>query len=162
LKTNLDKEEDMNNRHRYGPSDPLVTAQFTVPGSNLEVVELYARRIGFATSEQSAHNHDGPRATDKIRCSACRWFEVHLFKTDDGQYVVHTAGISTYHDEVPLIKLSRTQSPNEVVEILTIRKNGDTTVPAPSARVLAQAAAYDDGIKDAYSLGPIPSHPHAA
>lgn len=148
----------MNNRHRYGPADPLVAAQFTVPGPNLEIIELYARRIGFATSEQQTHSHDGPRATDKTRCSACRWFEVHLFKTSDDEYIVHTAGISTYHDEVSLIKLHNTRSPYEVVEILTIRHGGNTTVPAPAARVLAQAAMYDEGIKDAYSLGPIPSH----
>lgn len=155
----------MDAQPRYGPpttGDPG-TYTFLVDVGPDETVQLRGTRIGFASSKMPTHNHTGDRqdATGP-RCSACRWFEVHLFKTHNDEYVVHTAGHSILPDEVPLYKLSRTRSPYEVVEILTIRRHGNTVVPGPSARVLAQAANFDAGILDAYSMGPIPSGTTAA
>lgn len=156
----------MDSTPRYGPpttGDPG-THTFLVDVGPDETVQVRGTRIGFASSKMQTHNHTGDRRSPNSgpRCSACRWFEVHLFRTTEDEYVVHTAGHSNLPDEVPLYKLARTRSPYEVVEILTIRRSGATVIPGPSARVLAQAAQFDRGILDAYSMGPIPSGTTAA
>ena len=74
----------------------------------------------------------------------------------NGHYLVHKMGHSSRGGEKQLNTLIFTSSPFEVVEVLTIRSGGNGAVrkepylPMPSARCLAAAAAFDDGIKDAY------------
>lgn len=70
--------------------------------------------------------------------------------TRRGRYLVLTSGVSTVPDEVIMRRASWTDSPYEVVELLTQRRGTRPFLPTPSARVLAQAAAWDSGIRDAY------------
>ena len=115
--------------------------------------------LGSATSEDKQHNHPGdylpasaqPAGGKRPSCSACRWFAVALYDdTDTDEYVVHTIGRSIIPGEIDYARVSRTQSAYEVVEILTVRQKGAVFIAAPSLRALAQAAALDDDIRDAY------------
>lgn len=101
-------------------------------------------------------------AAPGTRCSACRWFEVrlyavaHEFDTVGGEiprrgtYLVVTSGVSIVPGEIIMRRASWTDSPYEVVELLTQRRGERPFLPTPSARVLSQAAAWDNGIRDAY------------
>jgi hypothetical protein len=112
------------------------------------------------------------------RCPACRWFEVRIFLVsreyqDDctcdappgndvthaedcgavparARYLVLTYGLTLVPNEINKRRASWTNSPYEIIEILTQRGAGGSFLPATSARVIAQAAVYDAGIRDAY------------
>jgi hypothetical protein len=121
--------------------------------------------LGFSSTQTSRHTgHDGAEhAEPKTRCSACRWYETRLFRVHDGQphhYVVHHLGASRAPGEVALCRYQDAWSAHEVVELFTQRPNTDETddrgrprtpfLTRPGARVLAQAASYDDEIDDAF------------
>jgi hypothetical protein len=99
------------------------------------------------------------------RCSACRWFEVRIFRAHyervggneqgdwdepSGQYLVVTYGLSSVPGEVAKRRILFTNSPFSVLEMLTQRRNNVAFLPATSARVLSEAAALDDDLADAY------------
>lgn len=116
------------------------------------------RIIGKETSEDSRHSHREAFVTDvparagvKPSCSACRWFEITLYTTDDGRYVVHTVGRSVIPGEIDLGRIATTTSAHVVVDLLTVRKpHGESFLPAPSSRALATAARDDEAIEYAY------------
>lgn len=66
------------------------------------------------------------------------------------KYLVLTYGITTVPGESHKRRAVWTDSPYEIVEILTQRNASGTFLPATSARVLSQAAGSDSGIRDAY------------
>lgn len=99
------------------------------------------------------------------RCSACRWFEVRIFRVNyervgteelggwdepSGKYLVVTYGLTSVPGEVAKRRILFTNSPFSVLEMLTQRRNNVAFLPATSARVLSEAAALDDGLADAY------------
>lgn len=116
-----------------------------------KIVELRARRIGQGTSYAEGKP---------------RWFEVDIYVLPDGTYAVHTQGRTTLAGEETRRRIVKTPSPYEVVELLTahlcrdceVRNHmcGDPAhrktayIPRQSARALAVAAQWDDGIRDAY------------
>ena len=118
------------------------------------------RVIGAGTSESRDHNHDTDylvpaNTTDtsgvrRIKCSACRWQETTIYVTDDGQFVVHTIGRSVVPGESDRHRVTFTSSAYEIVEVLTVKGNKEPFLPDPSARALAQAAAVDDDVQEAY------------
>jgi hypothetical protein len=80
-----------------------------------------------------------------------RWFVVDLYKDSAyNQFVVHTQGISTIPGEQTLVRVKTTTSAFEIVELLTVHHNKKLYLPRPSSRALAQAAHWDDDIRDAY------------
>lgn len=79
-----------------------------------------------------------------------RWFDVSIYVERDGTYVVWTVGRTLNEDERPLFKIVRTGSAFDVIEVLTVHHRGKTYIPRASARALAQAAQWDDNIRDAY------------
>lgn len=117
--------------------------------------------LGHGTSREQWHSHDrhnddggdayAPRGT---RCSACRWFEVTIYgvnpDSNEAKYLVVTRGPSIVPGEMTYDRVTWTDSPFEVIELLTIRHAGTPVLPRPSARALAQAATFDDEIRDAY------------
>lgn len=116
--------------------------------------------IGYSTSE-SANHRDHPTtdyAPQKVKCSACRWLEVELYikysQDDDAPiYVVVTRGPSMVPGETDYEKITFTESPWEIVEVLTVRKPrsaGGNFMPPQHARALAQAANVDARIKEVY------------
>jgi hypothetical protein len=144
----------------------LAAQTFEVPRDDGPPFRFVGQLLGSATSHMPEHNHVVPKNGAPLgamsRCSACRWFEVAIYRLtittvtggvgyDAGSYLVHKMGMSAVHGEEQRNTLIFTDSPYEVVEILTVR-GGDRPphLPMPSARVLSAAAVYDAGIKDAY------------
>lgn len=114
------------------------------------------------------------------RCSACRWFEVRIFRVtaeviDDecnctggiaesnyahephcgtvpasGKYLLVTYGLSIVPGEVAKRRFLWTNSAFRVLESLTQRRAGSAFLPATSAQVLAEAAAFDEDLAEAY------------
>lgn len=149
---------------------PPVT-DHTLDGRDGEIIMVRGRLLGFATSHREVHSHETrPNAAGEPtvfavpgeRCPACRWFEVRLFDVETelspigepidrrGRYLVITAGMSVVPGEVIMRRSSWSDSGYEVVELLTQRRGKHPYLPAPSARVLSQAAAWDSGIREAY------------
>jgi hypothetical protein len=115
--------------------------------------------LGAATSESRYHSHpedflapSTPSAavSRRQKCSACRWLETKIYKTADGRFVAHTVGRSIVPGEQDYVRVTFTPSAYELVEILTVKGQTEPFIPLPSARALAQAAAKDDDVHDAY------------
>jgi hypothetical protein len=115
--------------------------------------------LGRSTSRADHHAHPGDFADRGEKCSACRWFEVALYRrrarTADApttyDYVVHTVGGTVVPGESRRSRVSYTPSAYDVIEILTVRpRDGQPFIAQQSARVLALAAALDDDVHDAY------------
>lgn len=134
-----------------------LTTVHVLPVPDGETV-VHGRLIGFASSHRDEHSHPGhdfapqlsPDTQRRQHCNACRWFEVRIIRDVDGTYAVHTMGPSVIPGDITLCRLARTESPWEVVELLTVRRDGSVTLPGHSARALAQAALVDEGISTAY------------
>jgi hypothetical protein len=133
---------------------PLGDGVHRVLTPNGEEEELHGRLLGFGTSQRTYHNHPVPRDlelhADDWKCSACRWFEVSVIALDDGAYAVYTVGRSELPYEEPRARLQFTESPFEIIEMLTDRRGPRPRLPVAAARCLAQAASHDDRVADAY------------
>jgi len=124
------------------------------------VIRVYAQFIGFSSSQYTRHSGHSiaKRADVDVRCRACRCFEPRIFREvgGDRRYLIHRAGCSKVPGEITLSGHEWARSPHEVIEALTTRKRdpitGDRTpyLTNPAARVLAQAAAYDGELGQAY------------
>jgi hypothetical protein len=79
-----------------------------------------------------------------------RWFEINIYRKRDGSYVVHTIGMSLIDGESPLVRIIMTTSAFEIISVLVVNHNNKTYIPRQSDRALAQAAHWDDDIRDAY------------
>lgn len=107
--------------------------------------------LGYASSKRSNHSaHDEECAPAGVRCSACRWFEVRIFRTTEQEYVVEMTGQTLVDGEKTRHRAEVTQSPYWVIDVLTQRDNDRTFIPLVSKRALAEAAVHDLELKDAY------------
>jgi hypothetical protein len=121
------------------------------------VFHFHGSLLGEASSQGDTHNHPDTdyvqRGTDaagrKLKCAACRWHEIDVYRTDDGRYVLHTIGETIIPGEKVFEKVYFTPSAYELIELATVRAN-PPYLPRTSAQALAQAAALDAGIRDAY------------
>lgn len=155
---------------------PTELQRIELIGRDGETFGFLGKPLGVGSSQQNDHRHDVARdryAPRGIRCSACRWFEVAIYRRyvtegidletdpkrpriypvdpEPGDYVVHTIGASIVPGETRLSRITPTDSPFEVIELLTVRKRDDDPwIPAQSARALAHAAEFDDGLREAY------------
>jgi hypothetical protein len=148
-------------------ANPSITLKVPEEG-NFELLDfsnsvyaLEGERIGWASSERQTHSpHAEEFAAKGEKCSACRWFEVAIYlpdKTED--YILHTIGRTRVPSENDWGRVRETVSAYELIELLTVRPRpragfedveGRKFLPEASARVLAQAAEFDEGIKEAY------------
>ena len=107
--------------------------------------------LGEASSHRSGHSeHPVPYAPVGFRCSACRWFEVRIFKTDKEEYVVEITGQTLVEGERVRHRAELTSSAHWVIEMLTQREGDRRFIPLVSRRALAEAAARDLQIEHAY------------
>lgn len=128
-------------------------------------MKIRGRLLGFASSQTDEHQfHPGDFARPGSRCSACRWFECRIFEVDTeytptsdvepprARYLVLTYGLSDVPGEVDKRRASWTDSPFEIIELLTQRGREDRQafLPAASARAVAQAANWSEEIQRAY------------
>lgn len=152
-------------------------AKIELVGRDGEPFDFVGTPLGAASSRRETHNHNLSRdrfAPRGVRCAACRWHEVAIYRryatqevdltTDPahpriyalrepvaGDYVVHTVGESIVPGETRLSRVSATDSAFEVVELLTVRRpDEEPFITAQSSRALARAATLDDGLRDAY------------
>lgn len=80
-----------------------------------------------------------------------RWTEVDIYREKEtGKFYVHVIGATTLSGETTRYRLDQTMSPYEIIELLTAHVGGRSYIPRQSARALAQAAQWDDDVRDAY------------
>jgi hypothetical protein len=117
------------------------------------VLTIEARFLGLGGSRLSRHDpHPGRFAVGGARCPYCRWFETRIFRLGPNDYVLHHAGRSIVPGESQLCRHERAFSPQEVLELYTVRHVHENRafLTRPAARALAQACAFDDDLRDAY------------
>lgn len=111
-----------------------MTTQYTIPDR---------RRTLTFTGVRLAHSATRPRDG--------RWHEVEIFRTDDGQYVVHKMGGSTNEGEVHRHSAQVSNSPEGVVEcmhstdpdgVIYLTRTARDTLEAACAQDVALDAAY--------------------
>lgn len=88
--------------------------------------------------------------SSSFRPHKIRWFEVAIYKTDDGEYVIHTRGCTVVAGEETWHRVVRTTSSFAVIEFLTVDHKGETYIPRDSIFALAQAAQWDDDLRARY------------
>lgn len=119
-------------------------------------LDFYGEVLASATSQRDHHGaHPDEYAAKGVKCSACRWFEVTLFRREcPGErpdYVVYTTGRSVVPGEYDMHRAATTDSAYEVVELLTIRRPGkEPFIVTQSAIALARASEKDEAIREAY------------
>lgn len=138
---------------RFNPDD-IMPAKTSVrlPRTNGTTLTITnAVQLGHHTSARDEHyrHPDTEYAPQKHRCSACRWFEVYLFRTPT-DYVLWSCGHTIIPGENNRITIERTPNEYRIVELMTVRRGESAFLPAPSAYVLADAAKIDEGILEAY------------
>lgn len=138
---------------RFNPDDIMLPRQaYRLPqndGSELLISD--AVQLGHHSSKRSEHykHPNFEYAPHGTRCSACRWFEVALFRTQN-DYVLWSCGHTIVPTEKNRITIQRTPNEYRILEHMTVRKGETVFLPAPSAHVLADAAKVDEGIEEAY------------
>jgi hypothetical protein len=104
-----------------------------------ETLVIVARRLGHGSSH---------------RAGKLRWFEVDIYRQDDGEYFVHTRGMTSVVDETTYTRILRTRSAFEIVDALIVNHHDKIYLPQQSTRALAQAAQWDDDCLEAYREAP--------
>lgn len=126
-----------------------------------EVLTFTGRYLGLGSSQRDSHiNHPpGESAPKRTTCSACRWFESRIFRVrgnDRGEFLLYYVGETTVPGEEVRYRYDWLKSPYEIIEALTTIRTDETTSERRSflsyaaRRVLAQAAGYDEDVRDAY------------
>jgi hypothetical protein len=123
---------------------------------------VVGRFLGMGSSHKPEHSHTGPVV--QRGCAACRWTETRVFSADGGDaprevplYLVVRRGATTADGERDRISFTWATGPYQAVaECMTRPRRGDGTTGAPvltraAAAALAQAAAVDAGVREAWS-----------
>lgn len=141
------------------PEDVGQYGEWNLPSPNGPVI-LNGRFIGMSSSYRDRHNrgteHTEGYAPAGKPCSACRWSVFRVFRefapgalTGLG-YAIHHTGMSAVPGETMRFRNERVQTAYEVVESMTTRRNREAFLTVAAARVLAQCAAHDVMLRDAY------------
>lgn len=91
--------------------------------------------IGFATSEEPGKG---------------RWFEVTIYRTATGRWVVHTVGVSTLPGEDDRHHAVVCEQAGEIVEALYRVGDAGPYIPRTSMLALAEAARTDEDVAAVY------------
>lgn len=130
---------------------------------------IRGRMVGWSSSRRIGHtSHDGPYAVRKsdckhpthtdagcaqCRCSACRWSDFALISVGS-KYVLCLIGRSAVPGESDRFRAEEMDAASDVLEALKTRQRSAIgqrvffTIPA--ARLLANAAGRDEGIRDVW------------
>lgn len=114
--------------------------------------------LGFGSSHRNFHSNHGPGTfpEPRVSCSACRWFESRLFRSEDGKYVIHFTGQSVVPGETPRYRYEVLGTTFELLEVLATRGRNNATGESGSylsyaaRRTLISAAVRDPDIRQAY------------
>ena len=88
--------------------------------------------------------------SSSFRPRKIRWFEVTIYKTEAGEYVIHTRGCTVVEGEETWHRVVSTTSSFAVIELLTVDHKGESYIPRDSIFALAQAAQWDDDLRARY------------
>lgn len=140
-------------------STPTTPATFTVTGPRGPIT-FTGTLLGESDSHQDGHFHTGTDYARKgERCYACRWSEYRIFRVTElsseldhaGRYLVVSLGQTIVPGEEVFRRVSTTDSPTEVIELLTTRKFGQQPViTSAAARLLARVSDLDPDIQEAW------------
>jgi len=122
--------------------------------------------LGETSSHQNQHFHPGADYARKgERCYACRWSEYKIFTVTEldtrtlvafgshyaGRYLVASFGQTIVPGEEIFRRLDATDSPAEVIELLTTRKfEQKPNITSAAARLLARVSDMDRDIQEAW------------
>lgn len=151
-----------------GVNDVGLTDVWEIPTEDGSI-SVHAVFLGTSSSYRSGHrgrrspsnptgqNHPGSDfATQAVRCSSCRWFEPRIFRETGPlrRYLAHRTGVSLVPGETDRFRLEYLVSAQEVIEHFTTRHTGPGSSPpflsVPAAKILGQAAGFDDDMRDAW------------
>jgi hypothetical protein len=80
-----------------------------------------------------------------------RWYEVEIWKTDDGKYVIHKIGATEVKGEEDRHSAIIADTPEGAVQALYSRRElGDYHLPLAAKLALEDAAQKDPALRDAY------------
>lgn len=82
-----------------------------------------------------------------------RWFEVAIYKTQGGNYIVAGCGKTILAGEIDKSWVQTCESPGGVVERLHMYDHDKTRyIPTTSRKALDAAIAVDDGLREAFAV----------
>jgi hypothetical protein len=159
-----------------GRDDEVIRVRARLLGFTTSERDDHSHPTGYESDDITPTNPAPPGS----RCSACRWFEARIMRVSAelvpgctcdapnhpdafrehvpgcgeeparARYLVLTYGRTRVPGETDKRRAAWTDSAFEVIELLTQRSGGEAFLPAAAARVLAQAAQWDDDLQDAY------------
>lgn len=111
--------------------------------------EFDGRVIASASSQSPEHPlliHDvGEYAEQGFRCSACRWFDIIIYRNDDTDgWVVQTVGRSIVPGEDNRFRVHFCDTPRQVVTALAQTRDNNVYLPKVAQRALDDAADEDE------------------
>jgi hypothetical protein len=142
-----------------GEDDAGTEGVWTFTDQYNETFTVTGTFLGVGSSHRPRHKgHEaGTFIPRREHCSTCRWTEIRIFVEagERTRYAVVNRGVSIVPGERELVTCERFTTGFSVVEGVTTRKtqrDGSQVVALtlPAARALAQAAAHDESIRDAY------------
>lgn len=119
--------------------------------------EVRGRELGRASSRSAHHSHPpGQDPEPYQRCSACRWTEITLVKTERG-YTVVSEGLTEVEGEVPYGRIYTAETGEEAVRGLyradrRVEGSTETFLPTVARKALTFAARRDPDIEQALRL----------
>jgi hypothetical protein len=125
-------------------------------------IHFHGRKLAYASSKRPTHTHPYRHyANTGERCSACRWFEVAIYKVTQsnnlrdqpvGGYVLETKGITIVEGEHDRFRVRCYRDPWIIVAKLMKRVDNDVILPVVSRNVLSEASKHDEKLKEAFLL----------
>lgn len=116
-------------------------------------LEIEARFLGVASSQQDGHSHPGETVIDSRKCSRCRWFEPRIFRETSGErrYILYTIGCSDVPGETDFIRYKYARDAYEAVANMKTPhpQTGVRAIVGVTKRMFEQAAAFDTDLKAA-------------
>lgn len=146
-----------------GPQDLGRYGVWVLPMQDGTKIDFEGYFLGMSSSRKAVHeNHagslygtngvNGTWTSPDHRCGACRWFEPRIFVQGDGQrfYGLYKLGATIVPGETNRISFEEAAGAFELIELLTVPKNGKAQLTIPGRRVITQAMGYDEELKGAY------------
>lgn len=117
-------------------------------------VELTGTLLGQGSSQDAVHSHATKFAPKGAKCRACRWYEVQIYRLDDGDLLAHTAGRSAVDGEFTKTRLLRSSDARALIAQLVVQRRDrgriiDVFMPLPAQDALDAASDHDDEISAA-------------
>ena len=139
-----------------------VVADWSLPlnAKNDTVESFHGQFLGIGSSHRDTHiNHPDTRFAPRgTPCSGCRWFESRIFiNAERSHFLLYTVGASIVDGEEPRYRAEWVVSAYEIIDLLTTFRPSEQpggqrqqSLSYAARRALAQAANFDDRMRDAY------------